>query len=153
MCKNGEGRFSSKFETGVTVTVEATKERGLAGRSCEATLVSGDTRLVVVEGAAQADVDVMGADLGLGELVVAIQFRKSELDKHTTYEIYSLKKTPRLLQTLSSGAFFSAADYKLDGKIDLRTVDAAAADGFEGIPSAALTLSRPFSCALKTTSW
>lgn len=134
MCENGEGRFTAKSDMGVTVTVEATKARGLSGRSCEATLVSSDSRLVVIEGAAQADVDVMGADLGLGEPVVAIQFRKSELDKHTTYEIYLLKKTPHLLRTLSGSAFFSAADYKLDGKIDIRTVDAAAVDGFEGIP-------------------
>jgi hypothetical protein len=134
VCTNGEGNFSARFETGVTVTAGATKQHGLAERSCEAALISGDRRLTVVEGAAEVDVDVMGADLGLGEPVVAIQFRKSEFDKRTTYEIYSLKKTPQLLRSFSGSAFFSAADYKLDGKIDIRTVDAAAVDGFEGIP-------------------
>jgi len=134
VCTNGEGEFSAKFETGVTVTVDATKRRGLAERSCEAALVSGNSRLTVVEGAAEVDVDLMGADLGLGGPVVAIQFRKSELEKRTTYEIYSLKKTPQLLRILRGSALFSAADYKLDGKIDIRTEDAAAVDGFEGIP-------------------
>ena len=134
ICTNGEGRFSARFETGVTVTVGATREHGFAEHSCEAELVSGDSRLTVVKGAAQVDVDVMGANLGFGEPVVAIQFRKSELDKRTTYEIYSLKKTPRLMFSLTGSAFFSAADYKLDGKIDIRTVDASAADEFEGIP-------------------
>jgi hypothetical protein len=134
VCTNGEGNFSARFETGVTVTAGATKQHGLAERSCEAALVSDDSRLTVVEGAYEVDVDVMGVDLGLGEPVVAIQFRKSEFDTRTTYEIYSLKKTPRLLRTLTGSAFFSVADYKLDGKIDIRTVDAAAVDGFEGIP-------------------
>ena len=134
ICTNGEGKFSARFDTGVTVTVAATKENGLAEHSCEAELVSGDSRLTVVKGAAQVDVDVMGANLGLGEPVVAIQFRKSELDKRTTYEIYSLKKTPRLMLSLAGSAFFSAADYKLDGKIDIRTVDASTVDEFEGIP-------------------
>jgi hypothetical protein len=133
VCRNGEGRFSATLE-GVTVTVEATTQHGLTERSCEATLVSGESRLAVVEGAAAVDVDLMGADLGFGEPVVAIQFRRSELDRRTTYEIYSLSKTPHLLATLRGGALFSAADYKLDGKIDIRTVDPIAVDGFEGIP-------------------
>jgi hypothetical protein len=77
ICTNGEGKFSTRFETGVTVTVGATKEHGLAEHSCQAELVSGDSILTVVKGAAQVDVDVMGANLGLGEPVVAIQFAPS----------------------------------------------------------------------------
>jgi hypothetical protein len=134
VCANGEGDFSARYATGVTVTVGAAKEHGLAERSCEATLVSGQNRVVVGEGAAQVDVDVMGVNLGLGGPVVAIQFRKSELENRTTYAIYSLKKTPQLIRTLTGSAFFSAADYKLNGQIDIRTVDAGAVDGFEGIP-------------------
>jgi hypothetical protein len=134
LCADGEGKFSARFETGVTVTVGATKQHELGERTCEAALVSGGIRLTVVEGAAEADVDVMGADLGLGTPVVAVQFRRSELDHRTTYEIYSLEKKPRLMRTLTGSAYFSAADYKLAGKIDIRTVDAGAVDGFEGIP-------------------
>jgi hypothetical protein len=134
LCTDGEGTFTSKFSTGVTVTVGASQVNGLASRSCEAVLSSHGKTVDVVEDAWQVDLDVMGADLEFGKPVVGFQFKKRDIDRQMTYAIYSLDRTPQLLRTITGGDFFSAADFNLDGHIEIRTGDAGAADGFEGIP-------------------
>jgi hypothetical protein len=48
-----------------------------------------------------------------------------------TFQIYSLRKPPKLLRTITGGSFFSTADTDLDGQIEIWTNDAAALDGFE----------------------
>jgi hypothetical protein len=87
---------------------------------------------------AQADVDVMGADLGLGSLVVAFQIKASEEEPLIKYEIYSLTRPPQLLRTITGEDYFSAADTRLDGTVEIWTTDAAAVNGFEGLPRSAL---------------
>jgi hypothetical protein len=79
----------------------------------------------------------MGADLGLGSLVVAFQIKSSITDPHIRYEIYSLAKPPRLLRTITGEDFFSAADTLLDGSIEIWTTDAEAIASFEGLPRSA----------------
>lgn len=86
---------------------------------------------VELPGAAQVDIDVMGADIGLGTPVVAFQTRKTDLDWLATYEIYSAEKAPRLLRTITGGDSYRAVDVHLDGRIAIWTSDAAAAIGFD----------------------
>jgi hypothetical protein len=93
--------------------------------------------VTVASGAAQADIDVMGADLGLGSLVVAFQIKSSDTDPHIRYEIYSLTGPPQLLRTITNEDYFSAADTRLNGSVEIWTTDAAAVDGFENLPRAA----------------
>jgi hypothetical protein len=88
---------------------------------------------VVEPEASQVDIDVLGADLGLGTPVVAFQMKKSNADWRMAYQIYSLQKPPRLLRTIAGGDFFSAADTDLDGRIEIWTGDAQAVDGFENL--------------------
>jgi hypothetical protein len=84
--------------------------------------------------ASQVDIDVLGVDLGLGMPVVAFQVKKSAADWDMTYQIYSLRKPPKLLRTITGGDFFSAADRDLNGKtIEIWTGDVGAVNGFEGL--------------------
>jgi hypothetical protein len=133
LCSDGYDKFEAKFSTGVTVSVGAARNGKLAKRLCEATLHWGKQDLVVVPEAAQVDVDVLGADLGLGMPVVAFQVKPSNAPSPLTYRIYSLEKPPRLLRTIAGGDFFSAADIDLDGRIEIWAGDAAAVDGFENL--------------------
>ena len=80
----------------------------------------------------QLDVDVLGADLGLGTPVVAFQVKKSAADWDMTYLIYSLQKPPQLLRTITGGDFFRAADTDLKGRVEIWTGDVRAISGFEG---------------------
>jgi hypothetical protein len=73
LCSDGYDKFEAKFTTGVTVSVGAARNGKLARQTCEATLRWDKQDLVVVPEAAQADVDVLGVDLGLGVPVVAFQ--------------------------------------------------------------------------------
>lgn len=133
VCDDGYGKFETKFVTGVSVTVGATRSGGLAKRSCGGSLAwNGRDRPVVGE-ASQVDIDVLGVDLGLGTPVVAFQVKKSASDWDMTYHIYSLQKPPRLLRTITGGDFFSAADTDLNGKIEIWTGDVVAISGFEGL--------------------
>ena len=50
-----------------------------------------------------------------------------------SYQIYSLKKPPRLLRTITGGDSFSAADTDLDGRVEIWTRDTAALHGFENL--------------------
>ena len=135
LCDKGFGSFESAFDSGVSVSVGPVKKAGFAARACQAKLTWENQTLPVSPEASQADIDVMGADMGLGSLVVAFQIKKQEDDPLMNYEIYSLSKPPRLLRTITGGDFFSAADTRLDGSgIEIWTTDAAAIDGFDKLP-------------------
>ena len=79
----------------------------------------------------------MGADLGLGSLVVAFQIKDTEADPRIQYKIYSLRQPPQLLRTITGEDYFSAADTRLDGSVEIWTTDAAAVNGFENLPRSA----------------
>ena len=134
LCNAGIGSFSSKFATGVTVTVGATRVGGFGKRTCDATLGRGEDVMPAAQEAWQIDIDAMGAELGMGIPVVAFQIRDSAADRLTTYKIYSLEGLPRLLRTITGGDFYSAADINLEGRTEIWTHDAGAVDGFEDIP-------------------
>ena len=134
VCDSGAGQFSSGFNTGIIVTVGAQKDGGFASRACEASLVRGRKEIVVARSAAQVDIDVLGADLGLGMPVVAFQIERSESDVGTTFEVYSLRGLPRLLRTLTKGDSYRAADTNLNGRIEIWTRDAVAVNRFDDIP-------------------
>ena len=134
LCNEGIGQFASKFSTGVTVTVGAQKVSGFASHACSAALTWGKSELPVTAGAAEVDIDVMGADLGLGKPVVAFQIRSAAADAQMSYQVYSLEQPPRLLRAVTGGDFYSAADTDLDSRIEIWTGDALAADGLEGLP-------------------
>jgi hypothetical protein len=139
VCDKGDGSFHGTLPDGapnrdIAVSVEAPKTSGFAARSCQAKLTWGKHELVVAPDAAQIDIDAMGADLGLGSLVVAFQLKPSETDPQIRYEIYSLSKPPQLLRTITGEDYFSAADTMLDGSVEIWTTDAAAIRGFEGLP-------------------
>lgn len=138
VCSGGFGSFRSTFATGVTVSVGAMRNLEFAGRACEAKLNWDKQDLLVEPKAWQVDVDAMGIDLGLGSPVVAFQIKSTDVDRLAKYEIYSLKKPPRPLRTITGGNSYSAADTDLDGRIEIWTSDAGAVDGFEDIPFHAL---------------
>lgn len=132
VCDDGYGKFETKFISGVSVIVGATKNGELAKRSCSGTLAwDGQDRLVAVD-ASQVDIDVLGVDLGLGMPVIAFQVKRSAGDWDMTYQIYSLQKPPKLLRTIAGSDFFRAADTDLNGKIEIWTGDVGAVSGFEG---------------------
>lgn len=140
VCDHGEGAFHGALPADVPghdveISVGPTRQRnGFATRTCQATLSWGDNQLVVTPDAVQADIDVMGADLGLGTPVIALQIKASDDDPSVQYKIYSLTDTPRLLRTITGHDYFSAADTRLDGHVEIWTTDAAAVHGFEDLP-------------------
>jgi len=136
VCDDGYGRFETTFVSGVSVTVGAAKSggSGLAKRSCGGALAWDRRDLPVASEASQVDIDVLGVDLGLGTPVVAFQVKNSAADWYMTYHIYSLKKPPKLLRTITGGDSFRAADTDLNGKkIEIWTSDVMAVNGFEGL--------------------
>jgi hypothetical protein len=135
LCSNGFGTFSTKFATGVTVTVDATKKAGgFSTHTCEASLGWGKEVMPVALESSEIDIDALGADLGLNTPVVAFQIKSSALDHLMTYKVYSLEKPARLLRTITGGDWFSAGDTNLEGRTEIWTNDAGAVDGFEGVP-------------------
>jgi len=138
LCNNGEGRFQAEFQALVTVTVGATKSRGLSTRTCEATLAWNKQAVTVSTNVAQVDLDAFGIDLGLGVPVAAFQIKNSANQCCTEYKLYSLDKSPRLLRTITGGGFFSAGDTDLDGRVEIWTTDAAAVNGLERLDLAEL---------------
>ncbi len=132
LCNNGDSKFQAQFVTGVTVFAGPTTNGDLARRFCTATLTWDGGKLVVSEEASQIDIDVLGVDLGFGTPVVAFQVKKSNAPTAMAYEIYSLQNPPRLLREITGGDYFQAADTDLDGRIEIWTGDANAAEGFEG---------------------
>jgi VWFA-related protein len=131
LCEDGKGRFETTL-AGVTVAVSATKRGGFAQHSCAASLAWEGHELPVATEAAQVDIDVLGADLGLDAPVVAFQVKKSRDDREMTYLIYSLSKPPQLLRTITGGDFYRAEDADLSGRNAIWTRDIAAIRGFEG---------------------
>ena len=131
VCRDGTGNFEAAFPTGVSVQVGAERREGFARRECEAALLWDRGKVVVTTGVAQVDVDAFGIDAGLGAPVAAFQVRKANADCCMALEIYSLRKPPKLLRTITGGSFFSTADTDLDGQIEIWTDDAAALEGFE----------------------
>ena len=139
VCDKGTGSFEGKLSefaprSGVTVSVHAAKREGFAVRGCEARLTWNHGETLVAAGVSQADIDVMGADLGFGFPVVAFQIKASDGDPTVKYEIYSLNKPPKLLRTIVGQDYFSAADTRLDGSVEIWTTDSAAVNGFDDLP-------------------
>ncbi len=144
VCRDGTGGFEASYVTGVTVRAGAARKDGLATRLCEASLLWDKGKIVVATGVAQTDVDAFGIDLGLGPAVVDFQVKRSDAECCMTLQIYSLRKPPKLLRTITGGSFFSSADTDLDGQIEIWTDDAASLAGFEspefGTPELAPTV-------------
>lgn len=134
LCSDGFGSFSSDFSTGVTVTVGAQKSGAFATHACDASLRWGKNVMHAVEGAYLVDIDVLGADLGMGVPVVAFQVKTAESDKRMNYRIYSLEKPPRLLRTITGGDSYKARDRYLEGRNEIWTDDAGAVDGMDNLP-------------------
>lgn len=142
VCDKGIGSFTGKLpdfssRSGVTVTVRATKRAGFAVRGCQASLNWGHGETLIASEASQADIDVMGADLGFGVPVVAFQIKATEADPTIKYEIYSLTKPAKLLRTITGQDYFSAADTRLNGTVEIWTTDAGAINGFDNLPASA----------------
>jgi hypothetical protein len=116
------------------VLVGASREGEFATHACSATLRWGKQTLPVARGAWGIDIDVMGADLGLGAPVVAFRIKKSEIDPLSTYEVYSLTKPPHLLRTITGGDEYDAKDMNLRGRNEIWIDDVRAIDGFENLP-------------------
>ncbi|MDR3726579.1 MAG: hypothetical protein P4K86_06015 [Terracidiphilus sp.] len=133
-CHDGSGKYQEKFSTGVTVGVGAKKNGQLSSRACEARLTWNKQELLAVPDAWEVDVDLLGADVGLGTPVAAFKIKKSDIDVQSVYQIYSLKKPPQLLRTIVGGASYRAADTDMDGLVEIWTDDARAVDGFERLP-------------------
>jgi hypothetical protein len=142
LCDKGTGEFRGSLPNktsgfGITVLVGAAKGNDFALRACQAFLTWPGQQIEVAHKVAQADIDVMGADLGLGSLVVAFQIKDTEDDPRIQYKIYSLSQPPQLLRTITGEDYFSAADTRLDGSVEIWTTDAAAVNGFENLPRSA----------------
>jgi hypothetical protein len=131
VCRHGVGKFQAKLDNGLSVYVGPATNGLLERRVCTATLDWGEQVLPVVAEASAVDIDILEADLSLGTPIVAFQVEKPDSPSRMAYEIYSLQKPPRLVRTIAGGDFFSAADSDLDGRVEIWTHDASAADGFE----------------------
>ncbi len=114
------------------MTVGPEREGGLAKRVCDASINWGKDRLVVAANAATADLDMLGATLEKMGPVAAFQVRSNPND-FMSYVIYSLRKPPHVLRSLSGASTFSAADTDLDGRVEIWADDAAAVDGLDGL--------------------
>lgn len=133
LCSDGQGSFEAESRTGVTIQVRATRNEGLATRTCEATLGWNKQSLVIATRASQLDVDAFDVDLGLDVPVAAFQVKKLDSQCCMEYQVYSLKRPPSLLRTITGGDFFSAADTDLDGRVEIWTDDASAVSNFENL--------------------
>jgi len=133
VCDNGNGQFEAQFLTGVSIRVGAGHSGAFATRMCNAILSWNHDQLVAVANAPQVDIDVLGADLGLGVPVVAFQVRNADDDWQSTYLIYSLRKKPRLLKTITGGDAYRAVDADFNKRVAIWTTDAAAVNGFDGL--------------------
>lgn len=131
LCSHGEGRFEAQLHSGAGVLVNPGRSGGFAERTCRASISWRGQNLVVVPSAAEIDIDVMGADLGLKVPVAAFQTRKSPLDWQADYEIYSLDADARRLRTITGGDSYRAVDSDFDGRIEIWTADVGAALGFD----------------------
>lgn len=133
VCDSGEGHFEAALKDGAGVKVGPAASGAFAARTCSAKLMwKGETILDAAK-AGQIDVDVMGANLGFGVPVVALEIRQDADDWRAMYSIYSLDRSPRLLAKLTGGDVYRAADADFDGEIAIWTTDAAAVQGFDGL--------------------
>lgn len=137
-CHDGSGKYQEKFSTGVAVSVGAVRNGQLSARACGARLTWNDQELLAIPDAWEVDVDLLGADVGLDTPVVAFNIKKSDIDAQSVYQLYSLKKPPQLLRTITGGTSYSASDTDMDGLVEIWTDDARAVDGFERISLASL---------------
>lgn len=137
-CHDGSGKYQEKFSTGVAVSVGAVKNGLLSARACGARLTWDNQELPAVPDAWEVDVDLLGADVGLDTPVVAFKIKKSDIDSRSVYQVYSLKKPPQLLRTITGGTSYRAADTDMDSLVEIWTSDAKAVDGFENLPLASL---------------
>jgi hypothetical protein len=131
VCRDGIGNFAAISPTGVSVQVGAARSEGFARRQCEGTLLWEKSKALIATGVAEMDVDAFGIDLGVGSPVATFQVKKAEAECCMTLQIYSLRKPPKLLRTITGGTFFSTADTDLDGQIEIWTNDTASLEGFE----------------------
>ncbi len=113
--------------------VQPAKKEGLAARECEAALYWEAQKLVVADHAAQIDLDMFGVDLEKTGPVAAFQIKQENHTCCVSYKIYSLKRPPHLLRTITGGMTFAASDKDLDGRIEIWTDDAAAVNGLDGL--------------------
>ncbi len=139
-CENGNGEYSTRFASGVTVTVGAVREGAFSERACFAKLTWNGQEIPVASDAGEVGIDVLGAELGFGKPVVAFQIDKSGDGTKRVYQIFSLNKPPRLLYTITGGDAYSASDVDLDDRVEIWTGDAAGVDGFERLPRKDLDL-------------
>jgi hypothetical protein len=130
-CENGNGEYSTRFVSGVTVSVGPIRKGAFAEHACFAKLIWNALEVPVVSDAAEVGIDVLGADLGFGKPVVAFQIDKSGSGSERVYQIFSLTKPPRLLHTITGGDSYAAADDDLDARVEIWTDDASGVDGFE----------------------
>lgn len=133
-CQEGRGEYSFRFSTGIRVEVGPVRNGGFAERACTATLEWKGKEVPIAADADQVGIDVLGADLGFGKPVVTFQLDQSGSGFNRVYQIYSLLKPPHLLYTIRGGHSYRAADTDLDSHIEIWTDDAAAVNGFEGLP-------------------
>jgi len=137
-CQAGRGEYTFQFSSGTTVSVGPVRNGGFAERACAASLTWKGNELPIATDVDQVGIDVLGADLGFGKPVVAIQVDQSGAGSNRAYQIYSLLKPPHLLYTIKGAHSYRAADTDLDGHIEIWADDAAAVDGFERLPVADL---------------
>ena len=134
LCSDGSGSFQAGFRsTGIAVRVGASRNGELAIRKCDAILSWSKKSLPVATAASQVDLDVFGADLGLGVPIAAFQVKQLDTDCCLEYQMFSLEAPPKLLRTITGGDFFMAADTDLDGRVEVWTDDAAAMHDFENL--------------------
>ena len=131
VCHDGIGNFEAVSLTGVSVQVGAARSEGFARRACEGTLLWEKSKALIASGVTEMDVDAFGIDLGVGTPVATFQVKKAEAECCMSLEIYSLRKPPKLLRTITGGTFFSTADTDLDGQVEIWTNDTASLAGFE----------------------
>jgi hypothetical protein len=131
VCHNGIGNFEAISLTGVSVQVGAARSQGFARRECEGALLWEKSKALIATGVAEMDVDAFGIDLGVGSPVATFQVKKADAECCMSLEIYSLRKPPKLLRTITGGTFFSTADTDLDGQVEIWTNDTASLEGFE----------------------
>jgi hypothetical protein len=133
VCDRGEGHFEARLHNGAGVAVGPLSQSGFASRTCSASLTWKGQTVLQAATAGQIDIDVMGADLGFGVPVAAFVIRQSADDWESTYSIYSLDRSPRLLAKLTGGDLYRAVDADFDGRLAIWTTDAAAVRGFDGL--------------------
>ncbi|WP_158789408.1 energy transducer TonB [Granulicella sp. L46] len=132
VCDRGSGHFDSTL-AGVTVHVGSVKSRGFGTRACEAVLRWGTGGAVVVPTAEQVDIDVIGADLGMGEPVIAFVVRPAQDNWRQYYEVWSMGRKPRKLLTLTGADMYRAADAEFNGQVAIWTTDASGVEDFDGL--------------------